>query len=392
LLKNSIILQESAYINEHLFIDWLKNHFTPRKSEGPCLLILDGHASHINSPDMLQMAAEKNIHILCLPSHTTHYLQPLDRAFFKPLKTYYRNACCEWANANPTKKIGRHHFGLLLSKAWSQAATMQTGISGFRATGIYPFCPTAIPEHAYLETQISESSSSEDDADYNIKVPAIINKSSTIQTSSTHLTNDENVAQSDKLPNIQQLRLFSGSSIKTCEQSRMKRQLRPKQLLKEVSPIPRTDNVQAPKRKQSAMIVTSPSVISIKKEKRELKKSSTVSLNEIVEIESNDKHDINKCIECYELYYDTLSTADWIQCISCKKWLHETCTMYINTCNICKRIEFKKTKEVKVEEKIKCVKRVLNENKINVQKSVKNKKESVVERKSKVKQPVIEKK
>jgi len=27
------------------------------------------------------------------------------------------DACCEWINANPTKKIRRHHFGLLLSKA-----------------------------------------------------------------------------------------------------------------------------------------------------------------------------------------------------------------------------------------------------------------------------------
>jgi len=78
-------------------------------------------------------------------------------------------------------------------------------------------CPTAIPEHAYLETQVSESSSSEDDADYNIKVPAIINNSSTIQTSSTHSTNDENVAQSDKLLNIQQSGPFSGPSTKTCE-------------------------------------------------------------------------------------------------------------------------------------------------------------------------------
>jgi len=105
---------------------------------------------------------------------------------------------------------------LLLSKAWSQAATMQTGISGFRATGIYTFCPTAIPEHAYLETQVSESSSSEDNADYNIEIPAIINNS-TIQTSFTHSPNDENVAQSDKLPNIQQPGPFSGPSTKTCK-------------------------------------------------------------------------------------------------------------------------------------------------------------------------------
>jgi len=121
-------------------------------------------------------------------------------------------------------------------------------ISGFRATGIYPFCPNS-NTRTCIFAQVSESSSSEDDADYNIKILAIINNSSTIQTSSTHSTNDENVTQPDKLPNIQQLEPSSARpNTKTCKQSRMKRQLRSKQLLKEVSPISK-GNVQASRRK-----------------------------------------------------------------------------------------------------------------------------------------------
>lgn len=148
---------KSSYINEQLFLNWLENHFIPRKSAGPCLLLLDGHGSHTNSPEILEKALENDVHFLCLPSHTTHYLQPLDRSFFKPLKTYYRNAAIEWGVANPGKKLERRHFGQLLEKAWSQASTTSTGSAGFRACGVFPFSPSTIPEHAYLTVENNES-------------------------------------------------------------------------------------------------------------------------------------------------------------------------------------------------------------------------------------------
>lgn len=74
---------KSAYVNCDIFYLWLKDVFVPRKPQGTVLLILDGHSSHCNSVQMLEFAEENNIILLCLPSHTTHWLQPLDRSFFK---------------------------------------------------------------------------------------------------------------------------------------------------------------------------------------------------------------------------------------------------------------------------------------------------------------------
>ncbi|XP_072392153.1 uncharacterized protein [Diabrotica undecimpunctata] len=149
---------KSAYINEDLFINWLEIQFIPRKATGTCILLLDGHGPHTNSPDILEIKLENNVHFLCLSSHTTHYLQPLDQSFFKPLKAYYRNAAIEWGNANPGKKIERRHFGQLLQKVWSQAATMSTGSVGFRACRVFPFAPSSIPDYAYLQETLESNS------------------------------------------------------------------------------------------------------------------------------------------------------------------------------------------------------------------------------------------
>ena len=59
-------------------VDWIKNdfdHATHDIANGcPRLLIVDGHASHFTL-HFLEYAREHNIHILCLPPHTTHALQ-----------------------------------------------------------------------------------------------------------------------------------------------------------------------------------------------------------------------------------------------------------------------------------------------------------------------------
>ncbi|KAI5725489.1 hypothetical protein M8J77_016088 [Diaphorina citri] len=39
--------------------------------------------------DVIRIARENNIHILCLPPHATHKIQPLDKTFMGPLKHYY---------------------------------------------------------------------------------------------------------------------------------------------------------------------------------------------------------------------------------------------------------------------------------------------------------------
>ena len=54
----------------------------------PILLILAGHGSLMDIA-MIDFLVQHDIHLYCLPPHTTYILQPLDVASFKPLKAYF---------------------------------------------------------------------------------------------------------------------------------------------------------------------------------------------------------------------------------------------------------------------------------------------------------------
>ncbi|KOC59386.1 Jerky protein homolog-like [Habropoda laboriosa] len=142
--------EKSSYVNADIFLDWLKNHFTPRKPSGKVLLILSGHTSQTNCIETLEFAEKYEIIMISLPPHTTHYLQPLDRSFFKSLKENYNIACNNFIKNNPSRKITRLQFGSLLNFAWTKSTTVQNGISGFKATGIIPLNRHAVPEYAFL--------------------------------------------------------------------------------------------------------------------------------------------------------------------------------------------------------------------------------------------------
>ena len=106
--------KKSAYINAELLYKSLTEHFIPLKPHGKVLLILDGHSSHSTAPDMLQAATDNNIILLCLPSHTTSALQPLDRAVFGPFKTYFNHETNQFMRLNPNKKISRYNAGIYI--------------------------------------------------------------------------------------------------------------------------------------------------------------------------------------------------------------------------------------------------------------------------------------
>jgi 4-hydroxybenzoate polyprenyltransferase len=77
----AIEASESGHISSELFALWLQ-HFQMHRSSGPVILLLDGHCSHVNNEEALCFADKNNIHVLYLPPHTRHFLQPLDRSFF----------------------------------------------------------------------------------------------------------------------------------------------------------------------------------------------------------------------------------------------------------------------------------------------------------------------
>lgn len=78
-----------------LGLKWLMNDFEPTSAEkisSPghwCLLILDGHNSHCTYP-FVEYCGRHKIALICLPSHTTHRLQPCDVGVFGPLASSWK--------------------------------------------------------------------------------------------------------------------------------------------------------------------------------------------------------------------------------------------------------------------------------------------------------------
>lgn len=443
--------KESAYINTELFMNWIREHFIPRKPAGKNLLILDGHASHMNSVDMLQLASDHDIVILCLPSHTTHYLQPLDRVVFKPFKTYFKNACAKLvATRRGTGRITRDDFGELLNSGWSRAATVNLATTAFRATGIYPLNMGAIPDHAYLlscdqstlggdignpnvasstpsssvtssspvfaiattanstpppteATTSTESSSQQHSSSSELyfepSAQATITLSSCTDSSRSSKLNisraatcmgsdisaqatiplSSSLSSCTDLSRTSKLNISSVSQAATCMES----DITPNKALLQVSPIPCSLKVSKVKRKISATNVTSPEYINSKKKKtltvsdkkrataKKKMNAVTVKINKSrkstnqkesrrfkpasppstssedcdqMEIVSDNvsETDGDACAECFESYSNTKSTSDWIKCISCARWLHESCTLYPQKCCDCGRSEIRR--------------------------------------------------
>ena len=83
-------VSESGWMEQPHFLEWYKKLFLSAASStletGPVILFMDGHASHINL-ELIRLARDHGVFLFCLPSHTTHALQPLDVGVYGPLKS-----------------------------------------------------------------------------------------------------------------------------------------------------------------------------------------------------------------------------------------------------------------------------------------------------------------
>ena len=90
-------------MNDELGLEYMQQHFEPYTRWGvgggayeydgdppPRCLIVDGHSSHLAWP-VVKYALDHNIHMICLPSKSTHLLQPLDVSCFSSLQRAYES-------------------------------------------------------------------------------------------------------------------------------------------------------------------------------------------------------------------------------------------------------------------------------------------------------------
>ena len=89
-------LSKNGWMDMELFEQWFMHHFLAyAPSLRPLLLIMDSHLTHFQ-PDVVRLADKEDVILFCLPPHSTHITQPLDKGCFGPLKTAWKDECKEY--------------------------------------------------------------------------------------------------------------------------------------------------------------------------------------------------------------------------------------------------------------------------------------------------------
>ena len=87
-------------------------------------------------------------------------LQPLDRSVFGPFNAAYNEACSEFLSESPYHAINKGSFPAIFRKAWETGVTKEAIVNGFRACGICPFNPSAVPSEAYAPSAATDKPAS----------------------------------------------------------------------------------------------------------------------------------------------------------------------------------------------------------------------------------------
>ena len=145
-----IALSENGWNNNEIGLQWIQNCFEPqsRKTQKGLyrLLVLDGHASHINT-QAIEFCEAHKILLLCLPPHTTHLLQPLDVGIFAPLACAYKSNVQKTTRLGGSYSVNKIDFLELYQAAKASAITPQIITRAWAATGLSPFDPEVVLQH-----------------------------------------------------------------------------------------------------------------------------------------------------------------------------------------------------------------------------------------------------
>lgn len=144
----------NGWTNENIFILWLR-HFikhTKPTADTPVLLILDNHNSHATL-EACDLAKENHVVMLSIPPHSSHRLQPLDVAFYSPLKRAYNKECNLHIKSRNLEKITPYDIAGLFNKAYTRVASIEKGVSSFQATGIYPMDPEIFCDDDFIDEE-----------------------------------------------------------------------------------------------------------------------------------------------------------------------------------------------------------------------------------------------
>lgn len=108
--------------------------------------------------DLIELARLNDVHLLCLPSHTSHILQPLDVGVFKSFKSFFSKECRRYIAKHPGRVITEEVLASVVGEAYVQSHTPLNVLSGFKKTGVYPFNPGAVSDRQLAPSKVFQKS------------------------------------------------------------------------------------------------------------------------------------------------------------------------------------------------------------------------------------------
>ncbi len=159
---------KNSWMTCETFFGYIANVFVPYlkeiKTKLPVIIFLDRHKSHMNLP-LSKFCKENGIILVALLPNATHILQPLDVAFFRPLKLKWRSILNEYTIKNhgvePRRKDAISILDHLL-----EGDKFKTSISnGFRGTGICPFNVNAVDFSKCIKSNDGPTSNTDEEND-----------------------------------------------------------------------------------------------------------------------------------------------------------------------------------------------------------------------------------
>lgn len=133
---------ENGATDTQLFQSYIENHFLKnipagRPSDQYILMLYDGFRSHISLP-LIEWAKSRNIILFVLPLHMTHAIEPKTDACMGPLRDLYNAECQRYMRKQDCASINRNKVCSVACKAYADALSPQSLVSGFKNSGINP--------------------------------------------------------------------------------------------------------------------------------------------------------------------------------------------------------------------------------------------------------------
>ena len=342
----------SGWTDSELFLTWLRHFtsFTGCSRQDPHIILLDGHHSH-KTLAAIEFCRENGIELITLPPHSTHKMQPLDRTYFKPMKSAFNAEADQWMVTNPGRRITVYEMADLSGKAFLRTALPERAVHGFKTCGIWPFDPNIFNDADFEGAFVTDEQQPMETVEASNEEVPLPNPSPTAASqdggpqvegeASTRPPSDTPAEVSPSLPPASQPTPSTSSLPPVPQPTPSTSDQEIRNIIQTVSPIPKlaVKRPRSRKAESAAVLTSSPYKDALakkhvlktqKKQKGERKgkaKAGKGTKKKRLEAEeSSDEEEDWPCIICCEPYSRARPREVWVECQSCRCWAHEDCT------------------------------------------------------------------